>query len=100
MLVTQLCPTLRDPVDCSPPGSAECWSELPFPPPGDLPDPGAGPTFPPPGDLLDPGTGPTFPPPGDLPDPGAGPTFPPPGDLPDPGAGPTSRALAGSLSAI
>ena len=44
------CPTLCDPVDCSPPGSsvqgiapAEYWSGLPFPPPGDLPDPGIEP---------------------------------------------------------
>ena len=44
----QLCPTLCDPMDCSLPGSSvfmefsrqECWSELPFPSPGDLPDPG------------------------------------------------------------
>ena len=42
------CPTLCDPMDCSPPGStihrilqARIWSELPvFPSPGDLPDPG------------------------------------------------------------
>ena len=34
-------------MDCSPPGSSvrgifrqEYWNELPFPPPGDLPDPG------------------------------------------------------------
>ena len=43
-LVTQLCPTL---CHCSPPGSSvqgisreAYWSGLPFPPPGDLPDPG------------------------------------------------------------
>ena len=37
---------LCDPMDCSPPGSSvrgifqeEYWNELPFPPPGDLPDP-------------------------------------------------------------
>ena len=44
----QLCPTLGDPVDCSPPGSSlhgfffrqAYWSGLPFPAPGDLPDPG------------------------------------------------------------
>ena len=43
----QLCLTLHDPVDCSPPGSSvhevsrrEFWSGVPFPPPGDLPDPG------------------------------------------------------------
>ena len=45
--VAQLCLTLCDPVDCSPPGSSvhgfsrqECWSGLPFPSPGGLPDPG------------------------------------------------------------
>ena len=51
--VAQSCPTLCDPVDCSPPGSAvpeaplsmgfsrqEYWSGLPFPSPGDLPQPG------------------------------------------------------------
>ena len=45
MLGAQLCPTLRDPIDCSPPGSSlsmefsrqEYWSGLPFPSPGDLP---------------------------------------------------------------
>ena len=43
----QLCLTLWDPVDHSPPGSSvhrlsrqECLSGLPCPPPGDLPDPG------------------------------------------------------------
>ena len=44
-------PTLRDPMDCSPPGSSSCqgfsrqeyWSGLPCPPPGDLPDPGIEP---------------------------------------------------------
>ena len=49
--VTQSCPTLRDPVDCSPPGSTVCgifqaridWSGLPCPPPGDLPNPGIKP---------------------------------------------------------
>ena len=52
--------TLRNPVDCSPPGSSvtgklqvrilerkkkkkEYWSGLPFPSPGDLPDPGTEP---------------------------------------------------------
>ena len=46
-LVAQSCPTLCDPMDCSPPGSSahgfsrqEYWSGLPFPFPGDLPDPG------------------------------------------------------------
>ena len=45
--VAQSCPTLCDPVDCSPqaPPSMgfsrqEYWSGLPFPSPGDLPDPG------------------------------------------------------------
>ena len=44
---TQACPTLCNPVDCSPPGSPsmgftrqEYWSGLPCPPPGDLPDSG------------------------------------------------------------
>ena len=39
--------TLDDPMDCSWPGSsvhgilqARCWSGLPWPPPGDLPNPG------------------------------------------------------------
>ena len=42
----QLCLTLCDPMDCSLPGSSvhgilrqESWSGLPFPSPGDLPDP-------------------------------------------------------------
>ena len=45
-LVAQLCPTLRDPMASSLPGSSmelfrqEYWSRLPFPPPGDLPDSG------------------------------------------------------------
>ena len=45
--VIQLCPTLYNPMDCSPPGSSvhefsrqEYWSGLPCPPPGDLPNPG------------------------------------------------------------
>ena len=45
-LVTQLCPTLRDPTDCSPPGSSvlgilhsRILEWVAFPPPGDLPDP-------------------------------------------------------------
>ena len=48
--VAQLCPTLCNPKDCSPPGSSvqgsrqEYWSGFPFPPPGDLPDPGIEPT--------------------------------------------------------
>ena len=43
----QLCLTLCDPIDCSPPDSSvhgfsrqEYWSGLPCPPPGDLPSPG------------------------------------------------------------
>ena len=43
----QLCPALCDPLDNSLPGSSvhgifqqEYWSRLPFPPPGDLPNPG------------------------------------------------------------
>ena len=44
----QLCPTLCDPMDCSPPGSMgfskqEYWSGLSCPPPGDLHDPGIKP---------------------------------------------------------
>ena len=48
----QTCPTLRDPMDCGPPGSSvygilpEYWRGLPFPPPGDLPDPGIEPISP------------------------------------------------------
>ena len=51
--VAQLCLTLWDPMDCSPPGSSpmgfskqEYWSGLPFPSPGDLPDPGIKPRSP------------------------------------------------------
>ena len=52
--VTQSCPTLCNPVDCSSPGSSvhgiffrqEYWSGLPFPLPGDLPEPGIKPPFP------------------------------------------------------
>ena len=48
MLVAQSCLTLCDRMDCSPPGlplsmevsKQEYWSGLPFPSPGDLPDPG------------------------------------------------------------
>ena len=44
----QSCLTLCNSMDCSPPGSSvhgilsmqEYWSGLPFPPPGDLPNPG------------------------------------------------------------
>ena len=50
----QSCPTLCDPVNCSPPGSsvhgilpARILGGLPFPPPGDLPEPGVEPTPPP-----------------------------------------------------
>ena len=52
VLVAQLCLTLCDPMDCGPPGSSmgflrqEYWSGLPFPFPGDLPDPGIKPRSP------------------------------------------------------
>ena len=46
MFITQSCPTLCNSIDYSPPGSsvhgilqAILWSGLPFPIPGDLPDP-------------------------------------------------------------
>ena len=46
----QSCPTLCNPMDCSPLGSCvhgilqqEYWSGLPCPPPGDLPNPGIKP---------------------------------------------------------
>ena len=46
-MLIQLCPTLCNPMDCSPPGSsvhrilqARIFSGLPCPPPGDLRDPG------------------------------------------------------------
>ena len=48
----QSCPTVGDPMDCSLSGSSvhgvfqECWSGLPFPSPGDLPDPGIEPGSP------------------------------------------------------
>ena len=49
----QLCLTVCDPMDCNllgflPMGFSreEYWSELPCPPPGDLPDPGLEPTSP------------------------------------------------------
>ena len=49
----QSCPTLYNPVDCSPPGSsvheilqAKYWSGLPCPPPGDLSIPGIKPRSP------------------------------------------------------
>ena len=45
--VAQSCPTLCNPMDCSPQGSSihgmsqqEYWTRLPFPPSGDLPNPG------------------------------------------------------------
>ena len=51
--VTQSCPTLCNPLAgaCQAPLSMgfsrqECWSRLPFPPPGDLPSPGIKPTSP------------------------------------------------------
>ena len=51
VLVTQSCPTICDPVDCSLPGSStrgfsrqEYWSGLPCAPSGDLPNPGSKPT--------------------------------------------------------
>ena len=50
MKVTQSCPTLCDPMDCSLPGSSvhgfsrpEYWSGQPFASPGDLPNPGMEP---------------------------------------------------------
>ena len=53
MLVARPCPTLCDTMDYSTPGSSvhgivrqEYWSGLPFPFPGDLPDPGIEPRFP------------------------------------------------------
>ena len=52
-LVAQSCPTVCDPMDCSSPGSsvhgisqAIIRSGLPFPSPGDLPDPGMEPRSP------------------------------------------------------
>ena len=49
-LVAQSCPTLCNPIDCSPPGFSvvgflrlEYWSGVPCPSPGDLPDPGVEP---------------------------------------------------------
>ena len=53
VLTAQSCPTLCDPVDCSLAGPfvhefsrQEYWSGLPFPFPGDLPDPGINPRSP------------------------------------------------------
>ena len=51
-LVNQSCLTLCDPMDCSSPPLSlgffrqEYWSGLPFPPPGDLPNPGSEPASP------------------------------------------------------
>ena len=52
-LITKLCPTLCNLMDCSLPGSSvhgiawqEYWSGLSFPPPGDLPNPRIVPTSP------------------------------------------------------
>ena len=52
-MCAQSCSTLCDPVDCSPPGSSvhgvsrqEYLRGLPFPPPGDLPNPGTEPKRP------------------------------------------------------
>ena len=53
LMHVQLCLTLCNPMDYSPPGSPcmefsrqEYWSESPFHPPGDLPDPGIKPVSP------------------------------------------------------
>ena len=52
VLVTQSCPTLFDPMHCSPPGSCQGISRvrilegLPFPPADGLPDPGIKPRSP------------------------------------------------------
>ena len=53
VLTAQSCPTLCDPMDCSLAGPfvhefsrQEYWSGLPFPFPGDLPDPGIEPGSP------------------------------------------------------
>ena len=53
VLAAQSCPTLCDPMDCSPPGSsvhgilqARILDGLPFPSPGNLPDPGIKPNSP------------------------------------------------------
>ena len=49
VLATQSCPTICNPLDCSPPGSSvhgilqEYWSGLPFSSPGDLAHPGIKP---------------------------------------------------------
>ena len=51
--IAQSCPTVWDPMDCSPPSSSsmefsrhEYWSRFPFPSPRDLPDPGIEPGSP------------------------------------------------------
>ena len=51
--IAQSCPTVWDPMDCSPPSSSsmefsrhEYWSRFPFPSPRDLPDPGIKPGSP------------------------------------------------------
>ena len=51
--VAKFCLILRDPMDCNPPRSSvpgisrqECWSGLPFPPPGDVPYPEIEPSSP------------------------------------------------------
>ena len=53
VLVAQLCPTLCDSIDCSPPDSSvhrilqgRILEWLPFPSPGDLPHPGVEPESP------------------------------------------------------
>ena len=54
MRIAKSCPTLYDPTDYSPPASSvhgifprqEYWSGLPFPTPGDLPNPGIEPVSP------------------------------------------------------
>ena len=48
-LVTKLCPTLHNPMDCSPPGPSVLGDSpggLPYPPPGDLPNQGSNPGLP------------------------------------------------------
>ena len=52
-MCAQLCLTLYDPIDCSPPESSsmglsrqEYWSGLPFPAPGDFSNPGIKPSSP------------------------------------------------------
>ena len=53
VFIAQSYPTLCKLMDCSPPNSSvqgilrkECWSGLPFPSPGDLPNPGIEPGSP------------------------------------------------------